>query len=232
VPGKLMSNIDKHKGIIVSYPRSGLNWLRYCIEASTGRRTPGRTKLVQNGEPIIYRTHHVLKNDDIDSCWCQFYNEEGFPLHDKVALLLRDYRESFLRVSKAREIKLSVAMIQNGKVFNFRNYFENIRAFHEFPKEKILIRYEDLITDKSLIKKIMEFFNMSFNMDNFDIDIYRKKSIEIYDKQHKSYTKEDVSQVSYHQDRTDQDILDALDEFVDKYYKDISDIYLTINKPC
>ncbi len=128
-----MNNIDIDKGIIVSYQRSGLNWVRYCIEAITGRRTPGRTKLVKVGEPIIYRTHNVLRNNGTNSCFCAFYDDEGQPLHNKMVLLLRDYRESFLRVSKSKEQMVSPENIRQGNVFNYRNYFENIRAYHNLP---------------------------------------------------------------------------------------------------
>ncbi len=72
----------------------------------------------------------------------------------------------------------------------------------------------------------MEFFCMDSIMDDFDLEENRKKSLSIYNNQHKSYTKHDVSLVTWHRDRTSALVIEAIDEFARDNYKDIADIYL------
>ena len=94
-----MSNIDPERGIIVSFPRNGLNWVRYCIEYFSGLPTAGRRKIhpQSSGELAVYRTHNVTFPGPADSCYCSFYDQAGKPLHSKVVLLVRDYHESYVR---------------------------------------------------------------------------------------------------------------------------------------
>ena len=35
--------------MVISFQRSGLNWLRYCTEYFTGMRTPGRPQIIAEG---------------------------------------------------------------------------------------------------------------------------------------------------------------------------------------
>lgn len=45
------------KPVVISSQRSGLNSLRICIESLTGKRTPGKTLLVETGPTTFVRTH-------------------------------------------------------------------------------------------------------------------------------------------------------------------------------
>ncbi len=224
----MIDKIDPNKGIIISYQRSGLNWVRYCIEHFTRLRTPGRTKLIDGGKIAVYRTHNVNKQKSYDSCACSFYDDAGKPLHSKVVLLLRDYRESFIRVGRGRKKGMpTVADIKQGKIFNFRNYFDNLQAYDQFTEKKLLVRYHDLIQDFSQVIKILDFLNLKYNLEGFDLEYHRQKSIQIYDKQHKSYTKKSVMDFSYHQNSVDAEVLDALDYFVDQNYQDLRAKYFS-----
>ncbi len=75
---------------VVSAPRSGLNWLRFCMEHYMGVKTPGKDVLVKADsglEPVFRRTHNARKGAR---------PERGTPLlavtkpEDKVLILLRD----------------------------------------------------------------------------------------------------------------------------------------------
>ena len=226
-PYGIMKGIDSRKGIIISYPRNGLNWVRYCIEHFTGLRTAGRTKLVKNGELAVYRTHDVKVKDEPDSCYCAFYDEQGKPLHRKVVLLLRDYREAFLRVAKVKDKGIPTPEeIRKGNVFHFRNYFQNLKTFDEFSGEKLLVYYPDLISDFSGVTKILDFLEFSYDLSDFDLEEHRQKSIQIYDEQHKSYSKDNIYDFTFHQNQVDPQILEAIEEFVDDNYRDLVNRYL------
>jgi hypothetical protein len=227
-----MMEIDKTRGIILSYPRSGLNWTRYCIEYFSEKRTPGRKKLVSSGPPIIYRSHNVRKNNGPNSCTCQFFGDTGNPLHDKVLLLLRNHRETFIRSKRDVLDERGVAperlirKLKNGRVNSFTHYFENIRAYDQFDGKKLLVRYEELVSDFSMMTKILDFFAIDYNLEKFDVETHRSRSIGIYDKQHKAYTKDSPDDFSFHQKHADSLVVELLDEMVRRDYGDIYDKYL------
>ncbi|MEM9540264.1 MAG: hypothetical protein AAGA60_12285 [Cyanobacteria bacterium P01_E01_bin.42] len=228
IDAKGMKKINPKKGIIVSYPRSGLNWVRYCIEYFSGLRTPGPKKIHEKGKLALYRTHDVKRFGPKGSCFCAFYDPKGKPLHNKVLLLLRDYHEAYLRQSnhKTRPMPTAEEIRQGKRVFKFRNYFENLRAYDKFSGKKTIVYYRDLIEDFSEITKILDFFGFTYDLTDFDLEYHRQKSIQIYDNQHKSYSKDDLYNFTFHRDRVASEVNKALDEFVDANYKDLADRYL------
>ncbi|MGK7887019.1 MAG: hypothetical protein AB4057_20620 [Crocosphaera sp.] len=221
--------IDPRKGIIVSFPRNGLNWVRYCLEQLTGLRTAGRLKLIEDGDLGVYRTHHVLESDMADSCYCPFYNSDGKPLHQKVVLIIRDYRESFLRMTKNKQDTTPTAeQIKDGDIFHFRDYFNNLKAYDEFQGEKLLVYYPNLVSDFSEMLKILEFLGLSYDLNNFDLEYHRQQSLDLYDIQHKSYTKDNLYDFTFHQSQVKADVVQAIDDFVDKNYRDLAQKYLQL----
>lgn len=223
----ISKGIDPRKGIIISFPRNGLNWVRYCIEHLTGLRTAGKVKLVENGELAVYRTHNVQQSDLAESCYCTFYDKEGKPLHRKVVLIIRDYRESFLRIAKSQQDFIPTSQeIRDGKVFHFRDYFENLKAYDEFQGEKLLVYYHNLISDFTEVIKILDFFEFTYDLTNFDLEYHYQQSLELYNRQHKSYTKNNPYHFTFHQSQVDDGIIEAIDDFVDQNYQYLAKIYL------
>src|SRR5438105_5927362 len=47
--------------MVISFQRSGLNWLRYCTEYFTGVRTPGRPQIIAQGPVFFDRAHDVRR---------------------------------------------------------------------------------------------------------------------------------------------------------------------------
>jgi hypothetical protein len=50
--------------LLISFPKSGSNWVRYCVEHFSGRRTPGKARksvLVSEGPTVFDRMHLVDK---------------------------------------------------------------------------------------------------------------------------------------------------------------------------
>jgi hypothetical protein len=227
-PFGTMKGIDSRKGIILSYPASGFNWVRYCIEHFTGLRTAGKTKLVKEGELAVYRSHYVKYSEGPDSCFCPFYDDHGKPLHQKVVLVLRDYRESFLRAAKGKNItNLKAEKIRNGDVFDFNQYFENLKAYDEFSGQKLLVYYPEIVSDMSGVTRILDFLELPYDLSTFDLDYHRQKSIGIYDTQHKSHTQNNLYDFKFHQNDSDPEIIEAIEDFFTKKYGDLIEKYLS-----
>jgi hypothetical protein len=81
--------------LVISFPRSGLNWLRHCTEHFSGRRTPGRTQIIAEGPIIFDRVHDVMRPNK-SRAFVSLYTPGDQEIYQKVALLLRDPRACFV----------------------------------------------------------------------------------------------------------------------------------------
>jgi hypothetical protein len=75
--------------LVISFPRSGLNWLRHCTEHFSRRRTPGRTQIIAEGPTMFDRVHDVTRPNK-SRAFVSLYEPNGAEIYQKVALLLRD----------------------------------------------------------------------------------------------------------------------------------------------
>jgi hypothetical protein len=84
-PDKINSRLGHNRfdlPFLVSYPRSGLNLIRYFLETVSGQPTPGQVRNKSGTNFIIDRTH---------------YGYERMKQYEKVILLLRNYKECIIR---------------------------------------------------------------------------------------------------------------------------------------
>jgi len=121
--------------LLASYSRSGTNWVRYIIEVISDRPTPGQLRVHRGGNFYIDRAHRA------------------FPVmaqYPSVVLLLRDYRECLLR----HHLELwhtqpdVSAFLGNESIDQPPEwYIRNIAAFDAYSGPKMLLCYEDLLSD-------------------------------------------------------------------------------------
>jgi len=182
--------------IIVSYPRSGLNWLRYCIEFFSGVRTPGKPLIVEQGKTIISRTHDVRGNTRNGSpdCWRTLYAAQGLPFFKKVILLLRDFRECYLG-----EVSSDLDLLET--------YTENINAYDAFSGKKMVVYYEDMIDDFSEVSRILDFIGIPHNPQTFDLKFHQRKSLLIYHRRRFSHTRNNLRDYHFHARNASEDIV-------------------------
>lgn len=138
---------------VVSAPRSGMNWLRFCVEDLTGIKTPGLDLLIAGeggGEVAFRRSHDALS-------WSRSRKPIGpwetiDPMDtagDKVLLLLRDPLEIFVRMA-------------HGSFRRFRCYPANIRFFAAaVSADKRLCYYEDQVADPAVMFGNLEFLDIA-----------------------------------------------------------------------
>lgn len=129
--------------IVISYPRSGLNWVRFCIEYRFGIRTPGKTLLInarEQPEAAFLRDHdpgatsHLRRGMVENASWLKrpllrmqlalLKNERVLARPDDIlVLLVRDYREVFVRSAAKNHVR-------------YRGYLANLRFFPRLRAEK------------------------------------------------------------------------------------------------
>jgi len=203
--------------LLVSFQRSGTNWTRYVIEFLTKRRTPGHPKLVETGRFVIDRAH------------------EGYAVmhkHKRVILVLRDYKECIIRdrgreFDSARSVE---AFLRNSD--GVEQYCKNIEAFDRHRGDKLLIYYDNLLTNPELeIKKIAAFFDAP--QERFEellerLDYHKKQSIAFYELNKKSITGGAQSKLKWHAaQKLDDAGQAAFDSYFEKRLKNLYKKYLS-----
>jgi hypothetical protein len=209
--------------LLVSYSRSGTNWIRYIIEYLSGRPTPGQQRLFK-GKP---------KEFFIDRAHCGF---EVMHQYKRVMLVIRDYRECLLRHNQALWARINNVntfledmTVKHPPVW----YIQNIRSFDAFTGDKLVLYYEDILSDpSSQIPELCEFLGFSRNSCNKfleDLPAHAKKSVNAYTATtHTSETKQNPTNFNFHASKNltpAQRI--AFDEYYRKQYPDLFEKYLS-----
>jgi hypothetical protein len=182
------------KVLLVSFPKSGSNWVRYCVEHFSGLRTPGKARrnvLISQGPTIIDRMHFVDKRHRNAFMHSRarrgledYAHEDKTGLHGwlstwrknrrvrevlkrRVLLLLRSHYESFARNRLAAAEDLI-------------GYLGNVQVFEACRREKLVTYYHDLVADLTAIGRILDFLHVPYDFAGFDVEHHRRRSLELY----------------------------------------------------
>jgi len=165
--------------ILLSYPRSGNTWLRYCLETLSGQKTTGYL----NGRDIekgVLETNRgkptlmVKKHDTIN-----IKNNKN----NKLILIVRDYKECLVRHKGG---KYSIIDNAPEPETNKKNYLKLLEFYERFEGKKLLVYYEDLILDlKPQLKKCVELLDVGVKEDTLNdfmmnLETHREKSLGLY----------------------------------------------------
>lgn len=186
---------------IISCPRSGLNWVRFCVEYYYGRTTPGKALLMEHadGAPVAFERSHdplgLVKKKE-DGTW---KNIDPNTIHDgRVALIIRDPLEVFVRSADKR-------------LSNFLFFVGNIRFFSGVAKNnRKVFYYDDLVRDPETMAQLFKFLDLEpaegFQAPSVDKlksewQAVSEKSRSSYDVRHPSgaQTKTDPLNFQFHQ---------------------------------
>ena len=164
--------------LVISFPRSGLNWLRHCTEHFSGRRTPGRTQIVSEGPTVFDRAHDVTRPNKRD--FVSLYARDGAEIYQKVALLLRDPRDCFISHYLER------------RGFSFRKgldafevFANNIAEFDRLRRaEKAVFYFEDYANQEEGTFGFLRFIGLEPTAQPYDLGALIESSREWYRKMH------------------------------------------------
>ncbi len=203
--------------LIVSTERSGLNLIRHAVEYAGQRRTPGKTHLLKSGPLAFHRTHWV-NTSTISPGRTPVLNQDGDPLYSKLILLLRDPREILPRAYANNLERMS-------------DYCDNLRAFHDFQGEKLLVAYDDLMRDDSLFRDIFLFLNLDVELSLDHVPEIRSTSVAWYQanqaKGGGSQTQGSLDALRQHQQNLSSEELTALRDLLDQQLGPLVPVYLS-----
>lgn len=180
-----------NKPLLVSYSRSGTNWIRYIVEYLSGKPTPGAIRLVDVGYDFAIDRAH-----------------KGFSVinrYKKALLVIRDYRECLLRHCNSdwQELNNVVDFLESNISKQAPKwYIENIASFDSFEGEKLCIYYEDLVQfPEQEILKMVEFLELPRkklkNLLN-NLEEHKLRSIQAYSSTQKSFTAGKADKLNYY----------------------------------
>ncbi len=186
------------KVLLVSFPKSGSNWLRYCIEHFSGMRTPGtvRRLLVHDGPTIIERRHFL------DPGGHRLLRSHSLPIKSGRRRRARRWRPALIdwalsfrkrrRVRGFLEDRRVILILRNPFALYSRvratapeamsGYVSNIELFERCRRDKLLVYYEDLVRDPAQISAILEFIGIAHDMSGFEMHEHTARSLAFYNK--------------------------------------------------
>ena len=155
IAGCAGTKLPPSRGLVISFQRSGLNWLRHCAEYFGGLRTPGRPQLIREG-PVLFDRAHDVRRSTKRSDFVGLYSADGSEIYGRVALLLRNPYDCFtshylgrrgFRFKKGLEA--------------FESYANNICAFDQLRRaEKAVFYFEDYINRETGTVAFLRFFGI------------------------------------------------------------------------
>jgi len=218
--------------LLLSYPRSGNTWLRFCLEYLTHRPTLTYYKNPENIRPLslpIGMSIPLGTDLNLDPIW-KVHNETRIKKlgantgQDLLILLVRNYKESLLR--NLRSWSSVVANIKSGHC----DYFNNLRIYDKWdPDKRILLYYEDLIEDpRAVLEKLLFFLQESQErLDSFfaSYDSLRETSLLFY-QEHAGKTSSKGEDLHYHSRVITLEAKKRLDLLITTSYPDLWEKYL------
>lgn len=219
---------------LLSYPRSGNTWLRYCLEFLTRRPSLSKAGLyyamqqplgwsagfeldMQKG-PIekVHARHEIMPRNAATAV----------DMHvDKLIFIVRNPKETIARFEHATFEQLLASNIA-GKGYRAKLYFDNFTVFLDWPENnRLLVYYEDLMQHpRKTLEKILLFLGEPFvHMDEFikDYAKHQKLSKKIYkDTVHGS------NDVLYHSKKLSQSFKQQVDIWISQVYPELWKVYL------
>lgn len=212
---KKKQKIRERKTYLLSFPRSGNTWVRYCIAHIINPIVAGsrqKTVDLSGSDKVLLKVHHI--NND---------RAQKTKKSHKLILLVRNPYEAIVRTMNKKNIGLTKR--------RSRKYFNCLEMYNDWEADKILIYYEDLILNpKKTLKKILKFLNISSrNLDDFisSYEFHQKRSLKYYHKvAERGRTEGDANKLNYHSKLTHKDNLSEVKRLVNCEYKDLSIKYL------
>lgn len=219
---------EEERVVLLSFPRSGRTWTLYSLhllapsyDVQQNPEFRNKFKLPKKSETTktIIPSHLVVPLEE---------KVTDFPReNDKLILLVRNYKECFLREAKDNYHK-AVNCVKNSSFFV--DLFAILQCFDDFKEEnKLLIYYEDLIEDpESTFSKILAFLDETQeNLQPFlkNIEKHKQDCLTVYGKTYGSYSKgEDLH---YHTKLAPREAIEEIDLIVKTQHFDLWNKYLS-----
>jgi len=171
--------MDKSRTLVISFQRSGLNWLRHCAEHFGGIRTPGRAQLIAEGPLLFDRTHDVSRPNK-RSDYTTLRDSAGHEIYNRVALLIRNPYDCFTSEYYGRRRWRFSDAIKHFEVLP-----NNILAFDGLANaERKIFYFEDYVSKGEGTMAFLHFLGITVDSEKADFPALVEASKAWYRQQH------------------------------------------------
>lgn len=167
--------------LLLSYPRSGNTWVRYCVEYLTKQPTIGYTIARSAPWDMKCLGSFVDLGVDLDAENILFKRHALEYLHEdvnKLVLIIRNYKECIIKHRSQAGKPINIHLLAQA------NYMGLIQYYDMFVGDKILIYYEDLITDiKPILDQLLtllEYDDIHLKSFMENLEKHKKQSLNLY----------------------------------------------------
>ena len=164
---------------MLSYPRCGSSFVRYCVENLLKRPTldcGGRRDQVY-GDPIQYKSNiPILRKEH----FIKGINTKV----EKLILLVRNYKDSFIshnlrNLDLEKEVDVMYEKLSEAENF-FAEYYNLLDYYDKFEKDKLIIYYDELIQEPQFsVQKILNFLEPGYKVQT-DLEKLKNESQQKY----------------------------------------------------
>lgn len=165
--------------ILMSFPRSGNSFIRYCIEILTNYVTVDG-KLKNSIKEVLYGEKNT--GGDI------YKTHDLYTSNPKIINDIKNHKYKMIFI-----IRNPFEVLNRKENYNIEQYCRMIKDYVSYNNDKIVIYYEDFISNiEGELNKLLKFLDSPTDLQDFinNIEFHRKESLRCYvDKQNnKSYT--------------------------------------------
>jgi hypothetical protein len=200
--------MGKRRNYLLSYPRSGNTWVRYCIEFLA--ETP--EAISDRNDAVLFKAHSINEK--------QFNNSFK---KDRLILLIRNPIEVLTRGNMNR--------YKNPLTVRVDRFTHGLKVYDAWKSDKLLIYYEDVITKpKKSLKTILTFLEIDDKLLNGfmrDFKEHKRKGIEYYNQNvETSYTQGDAAKLTFHSSKADNKHIEFIGKKLKTKHKRLFNKYL------
>jgi hypothetical protein len=226
---RVVRNLDRpdERVFILSYPRSGNTWLRYCLEFLTQRPSLSRMGLryfLQ--QPLGFTTGFMLDlgKQPIEKIHCRREIVGSVTETDTLIFIVRNPKETFARQGR-RGLSLHTSKLA-GKGYNRDIYFDNIALYETWNNpRKLLIYYEDLLLHpRKTLEAILSFLGES--CDRLDLFMSEYQTHQTTSRELYQNSRPTVDDVLYHSKKIALEERCAIDAWIVEHHPDYWSTYL------
>lgn len=216
---------------LLSYPKSGSNWLMYCIQKLTnftGISINGNLMDGQKPDTPISEEEAIIKDHAYVPKFREAYSQD-----DVIICLVRNYKECFMS---------HVGFIGDDKIEGLEgsknigpDYIRVLQIFDECKGKKYLIYYEDLMTDFELeLRKLLDFlsqlnkFKQRMTVKEFieELDYHKKASMDFYNTE-VNISRSDGKSTIYHSKKLTEEKKNMIDNYLITNFPHLTKTLLT-----
>jgi hypothetical protein len=220
---------------LLSYPRSGNSWVRYCLEFLTHRPSCEALYCFIQAAPNLNTPFGLLYDIGIDLTLSPILKVHNFALYkycfytgadNELICVVRNYIDCI-----ASHLFNDYTSISNELFFSeLDNYMEVLCTYEAWPHKKMILYYEDILScPEDFLLKCTSFFQSDIArayelLENKEL--HKEQCLKIYE-DYERVTKTKAKISNYYKEKVNHEEREKIKQYIFKNYPNIARKYLS-----